>query len=114
MPESTITAFDRDSLARWYAERHMEIDEAVLRIFYLPTNAPPREVRLLEVNRLIAEITPPEPVDFGVDVDGAEAHTLYVLDVTPNQWEAIERGDIQLPPGWSLAGRQELGRRDRL
>jgi hypothetical protein len=77
----------------------------------LPKNAPPREIRLLEVNRMISETTQPEPIDFGVAIDGAESHTLYVLDVTPTQWEAIQSKDMPLPTGWTLDGSQELGQR---
>lgn len=113
MPATTGTAFDRDALARWYAQRHMDIDNGVMQILYLPTDAPPREIRFLEVNGMISETTPPEPIDFGVDIAGANAHTLYVLDVTPNQWEAIQSGAMHLPAGWTLHGSQELGRRDR-
>lgn len=98
----------RDSLAEWYAERHVEIDPGVERVIHLPANAPAREIRLLEVNTLISEMTPPEPVDFGVDIDGTDGHTLYVLDVTPSQWEAIQSGELDLPAGWSLAGQREL------
>lgn len=105
------TEFDRDSAATWYAQRHFETDSGVEHIFYLPTNAPPREIRLLEVNDLIAEMTPLEPLDFGVAIDGAEQHTLYVLDVTPAQWEAIQTKELPLPTGWTLEERKELGRR---
>jgi hypothetical protein len=111
MPGTTETAFDRDSFARWYARRHFDTDTGVVQIYHLPTNAPPREIRLLEVNQLISEMTPPEPIDFGVDIDGAEAHRLYVLDVTPAQWEAIQRRQMPLPTGWSLEGSQNLGQR---
>jgi hypothetical protein len=110
MPGPTATVVDRDSLAKWYAQRHMEIDSGVVQILYLATNAPTREIRFLEVNRMISE-TPPEPIDFGVDIGGADAHTLYVLDVTPAQWDAIQRGEMSLPDGWTLDGAQELGRR---
>jgi hypothetical protein len=102
MHGTTQTAFDRDNLAEWYARRHFETDSGVEEVHYLPTNAPPREIRLLEVNKLISETTPSEPIDFGVDIDGADAHTLYVLDVTPQQWSAIQRGGLHLPPGWTL------------
>jgi hypothetical protein len=108
---ATGTAFDRDGLARWYAQRHMDIDDGVMQILYLPTGAPLREIRFLEVNRMISETTPPEPIDFGVDIGSDNAHTLYVLDVTPNQWEAIQSGAMHLPTGWTLDGSQELGRR---
>lgn len=111
MSETTEIAFDRDSLARWYASRHMDIDSGVERIFYLPKNAPGREIRFLEVNRLISETTPLEPIDFGVDIGGSDAHTLFVLDVTPAQWEAIRNETLDLPEGWTLDGRQEFVRR---
>ena len=111
MSVTTKKAFDRDRQAEWYARRHMEIDEGVVQILYLPTNAPPREIRFLEVNRMISETTPPEPIDFGVDIGGADGHTLYVLDVTPAQWEALERDPTALPAGWTLKDSQELGRR---
>jgi hypothetical protein len=108
MPEATATAFDRDSLANWYARRHSDIDAGVEQILYLPTGAPPREIRFLEINRLISQTTPPEPIDFGVDIGGADGHTLFVLDVTPSQWEAIQQGAMPLPPGWTLEGARNL------
>jgi hypothetical protein len=89
----------------------MDIDSGVERIFYLPKNAPGREIRFLEVNRLISEMNPLEPVDFGVDIGGSDAHTLFVLDVTPAQWEAIQNETLDLPEGWTLDGRQEFVRR---
>jgi len=64
----------------------------------------------LEVNRLISETTPLEPIDFGVAIGGIDAHTLNVLDVTPAQWEAIQKKEVPLPDGWTLDGMQELGR----
>jgi hypothetical protein len=102
MPGTTKTQFDRDRLAGHYARRHLDIDPGVVRINYLPKNAPPREIRCLEVNRMISETTNPEPIDFGVDIDSDEGHTLYVLDVTPTQWEAIQNRDMPLPDGWTL------------
>jgi len=113
MPGSTVTAraFDRDGHAEWYARRHRDIDDAIVHVFYLPKEAPTREIRLLEVNTMISETTPLEPVDFGVDVDSDDAHTLYVLDVTPAQWEAIKARTMPLPTGWTLDDSQELGQR---
>jgi hypothetical protein len=110
MAATTATAFDRDKLANWYAKRHFAIDSGVERIFYLPTNAPARDIRFLEVNRLVPELTNPEPIDFGVDADGADSHTLLVLDVTPSQWEAISTHQMPLPPGWTLDGAQSFSR----
>ncbi len=107
---STQVDFDRDSQARVYATQHLDFDSGVVQIFYLPTNAPDREIRLLEVNRLIPE-TPPTAIDFGVAIDGPDAHKLIVFDVTPTQWEAIEQGSLMIPDGWTLEDSQELARR---
>ena len=65
-------AFDRDSMARWYARRDMETDAGVEQIYYFPTNAPAREIRFLEVNRFISEVADPEPIDFGVNIGDAD------------------------------------------
>ncbi len=39
---------------------------------------------------------PLEPIDFGVDTGAESEHKLFVLDVTPAQWEAIRRSDLAL------------------
>ena len=118
---TTATAFNRDTFAKWYAMRHFETDAGVEQIHYMPTNSHPREIRFLEVNRLIAEATDPEPIDFGVDIGNADAHTLYVLDVTPyvldvtpSQWAAIQKNEMTLPAGWALDDKQTFDRRNDL
>jgi len=99
------TKFDRDSMARWYAVQHLKTDPGVCKIYYLPTDAPEREIRLLEINELIAEMLDEalEPLDFGVDMGTESEHKLFVLDITPGQWERINHGTLALPPSWSLA-----------
>ncbi len=110
MSTATPVSFDRDSWAAFYAKRHLNIDDAVEQIFYLPRNAPAREIRFLEVNRSIADVTSPEPIDFGVDAGGADEHKLYVLDVTPSQWKRLQDGDWALPNEWTLEGRLSFDR----
>jgi hypothetical protein len=102
--------FDRDSLARWYAEQHLQTDPGIRSVYYLPESAPEREIRFVEVNELIASRNDEalEPIDFGVDVGAATAHKLMVLDVTPQQWDAIRASSLPLPDGWSLEGAIEL------
>ena len=98
--------FKRDSMASWYATRHLKTDPGIRKVYYLPAGAPEREIRFIEINELIAERNkyPLEPIDFGVDIGGTEGHTLMVLDVTPTQWEKINKKELQLPAGWSLEG----------
>jgi hypothetical protein len=98
--------FNRDSMAQWYAERHLKTDPGIRVVYYLPAGAPDNEIRFVEINEMIADRNqhPLEPIDFGVDIGGAQAHTLMVLDVTPAQWEMINKKQLQLPKSWSLKG----------
>jgi len=96
--------FDRDRMARWYAKEHLKSDPGVRAIYYLPTNAPEREIRFIEINDQISERADDslEPIDFGVNRGEAEEHSLVVLDVTPDQWDRIEKSVLPLPEGWFL------------
>jgi hypothetical protein len=107
--------FNRDVFARRYANNHLKTDPGIQTVFYLPQNAPDREIRLLEVNGEIVEREgdPLEPLDFGVDTSGINAHTLVVLGITPSQWERIQRQEIQLPTGWTLDSRIPFERGQR-
>ena len=109
MPENQ---FNGDSMARLYAKRHLKTDPGIREVYYLPAGAPEREIRFIEINDLIADRDkhPLEPIDFGVDIGGTEAHTLLVLDVTPVQWEKINKKELQLPTGWSLDGAKPFPR----
>lgn len=105
--EHTMEAvpFNRKALADWYATQHLKTDPALNRVYFLPSGAPDREIRLVEVNELVAEREELfEPIDFGIDRRADSEHTLFVLDVTPRQWGRIGRDDLSLPAGWSLDG----------
>ncbi len=100
----STTQFDRSATARWYAEQHLKTDPGIRSVYYLPTNAPEREIRFIEVNELIGDRADDslEPIDFGVDTGMDTEHRLFVLDVTPSQWDRIAASSLQLPQGWSL------------
>jgi len=100
------TQFDRDSMARWYATEHIKTDPGIVSVYYLPKNAGEREIRFVEVNKLIGDRNDDilEPIDFGVDTGMDTAHKLFVLDVTPEQWEQIRTHQLSLPGDWSLEG----------
>jgi hypothetical protein len=93
-------------MARWYAESHLKTDPGIVSVHYLPTKAEEREIRFIEVNRLMGDRNDDalEPIDFGIDVGMDTAHKLLVLDVTPKQWERIKAQKLSLPSGWSLEG----------
>ncbi len=96
--------FDRDTLAQWYAKSHLETDPGVGPVLYLRHDAPDREIRFVEVNKLIGDRNDDslEPIDFGIDTGTENAHKLFVLDVTPAQWERIRSRQLPLPYEWSL------------
>ena len=100
------TQFNRDSIARWYAEEHLKTDPGIVSVYYLPQNAGEREIRFIEINNLIGKRNDNafEPIDFGIDTGTESAHRLFVLDVTPEQWKQIEKRELMLPAGWSLEG----------
>ena len=47
--------FDRDSTAGHYAKSRLKIDDAIQEIYFLPENAPDREIRLIEINKLLPD-----------------------------------------------------------
>lgn len=102
--------FNSEQLAREYASSHQEMDPGVRRVFHLRAGAPEREIRLLEINELLVdrEIDEVEPIEFGIDRGTDHFHTLIVVDVTPSQWDRIEKKKLKLPAGWSLDGATEL------
>jgi len=100
--------FDRDKLAKWYATQHLKTDPGVVSVHYLPKNAGEREIRFIEVNKLIADrfTEALEPIDFGVDMGKQTEHRLLVLDVTPKQWDQIRNHKLSIPSSWSLEQEQ--------
>ncbi len=106
----STTSFDRDSLAHWYASEHLKTDPGIREVYYLPTNAPEREIRFIEVNTMIGEMSDSalQPIDFGVDFGLESQHRLLVLDVTPAQFERILASKLSLPRGWSLDGKAKF------
>jgi hypothetical protein len=106
------TLFDKTAMAQWYAEQHLKTDPGIRSVYYLPTNAPEREIRFVEVNELIGDRNDDtlEPIDFGVDTGNESEHKLFVLDVTPSQWDRITHSLLSLPKDWSLQNAMYFGR----
>ena len=100
---------NKDCQAHWYGRQHFDVDKNLIAVYYLPENAPPNEIRLLEVSRDLAipELAPIEALDFS-EKQGHLGRTLFVADVTPGQFEAIRKGTVSLPPGWSMTDAQRV------
>ena len=99
----------KDEFVDWIAAQHFAIDKGLTRIVYFPGGAPAEEVRLLEVNVLarLPEDAPIEALDFMPDIEGVD-FTLFVAYVTLRQFEAVMKGELDLPKGWQMDGYREL------
>jgi hypothetical protein len=104
-----VVMFDRRSMARMYAQQHFATDPGTDLVLYLPKGSPEREIRLVEINRLIPERVI-EPIDFGVERGNPNSHSLVVIDLTPDQWDRIKNDQLHLPEGWILEGSEEIDR----
>jgi hypothetical protein len=94
----------RDEVAAWVARKHIIADSGIREVWYLPHEAPPEEIRLLELNdRLAGTGSDTEAIDFGLDVEGVQFR-LFVADVTSEQLDQIQKDPSRLPSGWSLGG----------
>jgi hypothetical protein len=101
--EAPAGAPDRDTVASWLARKHLAIDPGIAEIYYLP--APAIEIRFIEVNRLLPIADPPDRqfrfIDFGLDIDGLD-FSLFVIDMTLDQWQKVPAGEFRLPEGWAF------------
>jgi hypothetical protein len=90
---STV-AFDRDSMATWYATQHLKVDEGITEVVYLPTNAGEQEIRFLEINADMLDADDSlGPVSYGVDMGTGMEHELLVIDATiPFQETGLDQG----------------------
>lgn len=100
--------FDPMKAARWHAKLHYKSDKGVQDVYYFPSKASEREIRILGVNKNAFELSFLEPLDFGVDYLSPDNHTLIVLDVTPSQWDRISSGRMKLPDGWSVSDAERI------
>ncbi len=105
---------NRDQIAEWVAKRHMGSDGGIQQVWFLPSGSPADEMRLLEVSeRYTGEAAKIEPVDFGLDIDGA-SYKLLVADVSVDQLAKIKADPAErLPGGWKLDRAIIWGRRGR-
>jgi hypothetical protein len=104
----------RDQIAEWVAKRHMGAEGGINQVWFLPSGSPTDEIRLLEVNeRFSGEAAQIEPIDFGLDLDGAK-YRLLVADVSVDVLEKVKAEPAKLlPKDWRIDGALVWGRRGR-
>ena len=96
----------REQAAQDLAEAHYSMDRSVRQIYRLVgdhEDAPQEPLKLLEVNAdtLPAGIV---PVALGAIPSQGIAFPVVVVEITPTEFEQLERGELPLPHGWRRDG----------
>ena len=97
----------KDGAARRLAEAHFRVEPEIAQIFRLlapdgaveASDAEP--VKLLEVN----PNTPKNgvvPIYFGADQSSGAFFPAVIVEIHPEELEALQRGRLQLPDGWRI------------
>ncbi len=102
------TTTDRERAARELATAHFEVDPAIQRIFRVVQADHEREresaepIKLLEVNAetIAAGI---QPVYFGPDASRGQPFATIIVEIRPEEYEALQKGALSLPDGWQVA-----------
>lgn len=94
-----FTDMQREELVRQLVRSHFDLEEGIERIIWFQ-NGNAREVRLVEVNRNSITTGNFDAFYFSASTDFPLP--LEIADVTPEEWNRIQRGEWQLPPDWTL------------
>lgn len=86
-------------LVRQLTRSHFDLEEGVERIIWVK-NGNTQDVRLIEINRDVIPAGDFYPFYFAPSQDFPLP--IHIADVTPEEWEQIQRGEIILPPEWAL------------
>lgn len=111
-PKKPSHGSSREQIAEWVAKRHMWADGGIHQIWFLKSGSPADEIRLLEVSdRFTSDGNTVEPIDFGLDVDGAR-YKLLVADLSLEHLNQIKANPGKsLPKDWKIDDALIWGRR---
>jgi hypothetical protein len=106
-----MISVSKDDVARRLAKAHYAVEPGMREVYRLVASddqeGDPREpVKLLEVNdRTVAMGI--VPVGFGAHAAGGIAYPSVILEITPEEFDRVRRGDLPLPHGWRIAERYD-------
>ncbi len=96
-------AITKNETARELVEWHFRVEpdlKQVLRIFADAEDAPDEPIKLLEAN--VATVATGSVEPFAFSPSEAVPFPTVIAEVTPEEFESIQRNEIKLPSGWSL------------
>ena len=94
----------KDETAQLLADAHFRLDQGITRIFRIvePNEANDlRPVKLLEVNPMTTEVGI-SPVGLTADPARGVFYSVVVIEISPNEFERLQRGQLMLPHDWQL------------
>ena len=95
---SVITKINKTSVKE-VARNHFLIDDSIEEIIWFK-NSKRKEVQLLEISRTAL---PTDSIEaFLISANKEIPIDLLVADVSPKEWEKIQKGKINLPVGWDI------------
>lgn len=93
----------KSSMAKSLIDWHFKVEprlSVVFRIISTNEGAPNEPIKLLEVND--ATVSTGSVVPFGFAKSNDLPFPTVIAEVTPQELERIDKGEIPLPEGWSL------------
>ncbi len=101
------TNHDPKKIVADLVQDHFEIETELEQIVWLK-KGPTHEIRLLEINPNTAATGMVEAFGFAPSVD--VPYPLRIAEITPQEWERVQKGVIPLPENWSLEGAEIYAR----
>jgi len=104
-------AHTKDEAVRELAEWHFSVEPDlthVIRIVADNEDAPNEPIKLLEVNAATVATGSVEP--FAFSPSESVPFPTVIAEVTPEEFERIQRAELMLPNGWSLVNNQRFNR----
>jgi len=93
--------------ARELAAAHRQADPGT-RLIFLQPDVDEREIRLLEVSAAAPTSGELYAFSFTARPDLGIPYPSVVLLLSDEEWEDVQRGNLQLPNGWTLNGLLQL------
>ena len=98
---------DLKKIAHELASSHRAHDKSIERVFFVP-DPDGNEVRLVEVSSEVSTTNEVFPVRFGARIDlGVPVPSVVVL-LSEEEWQAVTKGELDLPAGWTHTSVESL------
>jgi hypothetical protein len=100
-------AHSKDEAVRELAEWHFSVEPDLMQVIRIVSDnedAPNEPIKLLEVNAATMATGSIEP--FAFSASESVPFPTVIAEITPEEYERIQRAELTLPNGWSLANKQ--------